>query len=53
MSKMPNYGKGGGNSSKGSPTNTGSSTGLKMTNEGTPGITKPPSNKNPYPKGLC
>lgn len=51
--KMPNDGKGSGaNSSSSSKTNTGSCTGLKMSNEMRGDVTSKPSSKNPYPKGL-
>ncbi len=61
-SRMPNESSGKGNhrhkasqSSIGnnSPTNTGASTGLKKSNEMRSDVLKPPSNKNPYPKGLA
>ncbi len=45
------YGSGGG--MKGSGGNTGASTGLKKSDEMRADVTKQPTNKNPYPKGLA
>lgn len=57
-----NYGgsnplKGGSKSAKSNgskaKTNTGKSSGLTMSNDMRSDMTKAPSNKNPYPKGMC
>ncbi len=37
---------------KGQKTNTGASTGLKMSKEMRSDTTKAPTNKNPFPKGM-
>lgn len=50
-SKMPNEG-GKSSGASGSKTNTGSCSGLKKSNEMRSDVTKAPSSKNPYPKGM-
>jgi hypothetical protein len=43
----------GGNSRPAKSTNSGTSSGLRMSNERRSDVTKAVSNKNPYPKGMC
>lgn len=51
-SKQPNSGgKGGAGPARGK-TNTGRSTGVRMSDEHRADMTKTPSHKNPYPRGL-
>lgn len=53
-SKMPNEGKKGRGKIGGKgATNTGASTGLKKSDDMRADVTKQPSNKNPYPRGLA
>jgi hypothetical protein len=51
-SKQPNSGGGKGGGSARGKTNTGRSSGPRMSDEHRADVTKTPSHKNPYPNGL-